>query len=114
MVYHQDKMFDYLVDANFVIQRLGLESAAPAIQQQLVGQVQTVLDKRMGEQFQSELSPQEWQQFDQLFEQAGDEDHQAAISWLEQRFPDYRARFDAELQVVLGELQQTLQRNLPS
>ncbi len=97
-------MFDYVIDGQAMVQGLAIESSSDEFKQNMLIKLHDMLDQRMWQRIEFQMTDDDLRQFDALSEQS---DVQAK-AWLENRFPNHKAMYDEELAVLIQQLRRTM------
>lgn len=79
------------------IAQLGLQDSDPATQQHIISRLHELLQQRLGQRLQQEMSPADFETF-----AAVANDDQKARDWLSARFPEYQTWVAEDLQSIIA------------
>lgn len=98
---------DINFDKQAVIVELGLQNADFAFQNQVIARIGELLNQRLMQRFQEQMSPKDYEDF-----AAVAEDDAAARRWMVDRFPDYDDWVAEDLAQLVGTMKQQVAATL--
>lgn len=98
---------DINFDKQAVIVELGLQNADFAFQNQVIARIGELLNQRLMQRFQEQMSPKDYEDF-----AAVAEDDAAARQWMVDRFPDYDDWVAEDLAQLVGTMKQQVAATL--
>lgn len=98
---------DISFDGQAVIKELGLEGSDPVFQNQVVARISELLNQRLMQHFQEQMSPKDFKDFAALAD-----DDAKAQSWLATRFPDYQKWISEDLSQIVALMKQQIDTTL--